>query len=377
MENISIDKTEQLRRAGYMDAGISSGNISALDPCLEATLGRLLKTSGTGNDGYKSKVDDKKEEISGLLQKIESKRQLIEKLNRESREAQGNPEVAKARSGYNPFNFIVGSVILVFLTIYLIVFYSSAISSAFVKNIGSDLESLQGNDLSIVFQSVFDPSAMANAFDMGLYAVVMILFGSFIFVGMGFLLHIFFSDERYSGGRKYSVFALLFCVFIADAIIAYKITQAIHEAKLMTGITEDAWKISMIWGDVNFYLVLIAGFASYVIWGVLLGYVVGQFNAMHSVSFLLRKYMTEIESADSEIERMGAELETAKRSLYQYEGLVRSNISDASAVVGDLSAYYNGWLGFLSGLYRGEPGNLVFAEAKVAFGEFIQKRNLA
>jgi hypothetical protein len=156
---------------------------------------------------------------------------------------------------------ILGIVILVPLTLYLFLFYSSTFYSAFFKQWGGD------SSLS-VFNSMFDPHALSMAFDTSVTELCFVLSAPVIFLGLGFSLH-FFSIQKER--TKYFKMASVLCItFIFDAILAYMIGKHLHEMEIIIG----SKPLGSIYGfhealtDINTWAVIFCGFIVYIIWGI-------------------------------------------------------------------------------------------------------------
>ena len=69
-------------------------------------------------------------------------------------------------------------------------------------------------------------------------------------MGLGFLIHDALEKSKYG-----FITLLLLFTLITDSFIGYKISQGIHTNEFNAGITNEQWRFSMIYSDINFYLI--------------------------------------------------------------------------------------------------------------------------
>jgi hypothetical protein len=194
---------------------------------------------------------------------------------------------------HNFVSFALLIFITIGLTLYLFVFYSSTVYSSFYGNVDSGMG-------GFIRASVF-----TEAQEKGSGAISIIVLAPFIFIGLGFLIHSCLKENRALVLRrkktKYGLLnLLLFLTFAFDALMAYKISESIHNNMYIKGLTDISWNYNLIFSDINFYLVLFSGFVVYVIWGL-----------------LLDKVMSDYENSQPEValKNIENELETLKMDL--------------------------------------------------------------
>ena len=185
---------------GTKDAGFCGGSSQALLPKLHAVymqLTRYIQQDEIKQSERKSKI---RQEISGLDAKIANienqiddeqnklthEESKIEKTIKDIDNIKENPRIISGDT-FAKTSFWIGLIILVFLTVYLFVFYSSAAYSAFFKNFTPD-------DTKIT-QSIFDAQAVGKALADGFTELIFILAIPAVFLGLGFLIHKF-SEEK-------------------------------------------------------------------------------------------------------------------------------------------------------------------------------------
>lgn len=196
------------------------------------------------------------------------------------------------------------------LTIFLYSFYFLTGHAAFMKNIGKSLENSQSSDVSALFETVFDASAVFNDLVTMPLNVILIAFFPFIFIVTGYLVHHFMEKKRYG------VMAGAIAITVGlDYVIAYKVTSKMFDARRLAGLEENNWHFSMIYSDVNFYLILLAGMAVYVLWGVLLGLFLDEKGRGNRISLFLEGCKRDIAAIENDIRQLGDNIAALDKSI--------------------------------------------------------------
>ena len=129
---------------------------------------------------YKVKIEEYKGDTERLQLKIEKVKteyipkalNKIDRLKQELSAIKKNPQEVTGDDAGNA-SFVIGGIILLFLTVYLFIFYSSASYSAFFKEFSL-------NAIGVA-SSIFDPKALPNAYKDGLTELTLILTIPFVF----------------------------------------------------------------------------------------------------------------------------------------------------------------------------------------------------
>lgn len=196
------------------------------------------------------------------------------------------------------------------LTIFLYCFYFLTGHAAFMKNIGKSLENSQSNDVSALFETVFDASAVVNDLTTMPLNVILIAFFPFIFIVTGYLVHHFMEKKQF--GRMAGAIAITVGL---DFVIAYKVTSKMFDARRLAGFEELNWHFSMIFCDVNFYLILLAGMAVYVLWGILLGLFLDEKGRGNRITLYLEGCRRDIEAIENDIRQLSDRIAVLDKSI--------------------------------------------------------------
>lgn len=229
------------------------------------------------------------------LRESENERKVVE--NRIKRLEVEKEEIKK--KGYIPYNFVSFSISILItlgLTLYLFVFYSSTVYSAFYGSVDSNLG-------GFIRASVFTEAA-----SKGTGATSIIILAPFIFIGLGFLIHHALKENRLltirKRPRKYGLISLLILMtFLFDSLMGYKIAESIHNDLYMKGFTDLQWAYHLVLIDINFWLVLFSGFVVYIIWGLLLDKVMQDYENTHPEE-VIKKIDMELEVLQNEIHKI-------------------------------------------------------------------------
>ena len=343
---------------GTKDAGYCGGSSQALLPKLHAVymqLTRYIQQDEMKQNERKSKI---KQEISGFEAKnatVENKikaeqdkltheENKIEKIIKEIDNIKDNPKIISGDS-FAKASFWIGLVIILFLTIYLFVFYSSASYSAFFKNFTS-------NDTNVA-QAIFDAQAISKAWADGFTELIFILAIPAVFLGLGFLIHKF-SEEK--GVSKYlKILGLVVVTFIFDFIIAYEIVEKIYNIKKEGSFeTMPDMTISMAAQQVNFWLIIFAGFVVYIIWGLVFDFTMREYEKMDKVRYAIKnkeqklaEYKIECKQIKEKIATLQNEKNSTQGEVDKLKIQLESYVLYFNDVREGVNNYFTGWVGYL------------------------------
>ncbi|MDE6485526.1 MAG: hypothetical protein K2L14_09065 [Duncaniella sp.] len=219
--------------------------------------------------GLEKKKEEENNNITKLQNKIEEDGNKIVELNEELESAkQKNGEVNKE----NKLKMIIGILILIILTTYLFIFYSSTFFSAFFRNFDGEVG---------VADAMFYANAIYESFCIGISQLLFIVTAPIIFMGLGYTLH-YFSIQ--SGWMKYvKMLSILVITFIFDCILAFLIAKKIYDYWVLTQRGDfPPFNFSMAVADINVWAVIFCGFIVYVIWGIVFDMTITAYSNLRS-----------------------------------------------------------------------------------------------
>jgi peptidoglycan hydrolase CwlO-like protein len=343
---------------GFLQASRLGGTTPGLRTCLHKIYNDFkqeIKDDVAEQDKlkkpYKVKIEDYKGDNERLEKKIEKVKtdylaraiKKIETLKEELSHIKKNPqEVTGDDAG--KASFFIGGIILLFLTVYLFIFYSSASYSAFFKEFSL-------NEIGVA-NSIFDAQALSKAFKDGVTELALILTIPFVFLGLGYLIHKFQEQKDY---KKYIKIAMLiFITFIFDSILAYEITEKIYNIKKENSFNDiPDYTVSMAFQSVNFWLIIFAGFIVYVIWGFVFDFVMESYAKMDKVKVAIQEKEKQIKDAEAEqkdlevqVDKMTHTIDENNKEINKLNKILESSIIPRE-FEHDIFSFLTGWMAWM------------------------------
>lgn len=306
---------------GYNSASHINGTSLGLSICLNRIyqdhkndIARDTAKQNELKQPYRLKLHELKAENESINQRNERMKlddmsvfnNKIEKLKREIVEIRSSPEqVSGDKSG--KASFYAGLIILILLTVYLFIFYSSASYSSFFRE-------FQISEIGIV-KSIFDAQALSKAYKEGFTELILLITIPAVFLGLGFLIHK--GSEKRGSGKYLFIGSLIFVTFIFDTIIAYEICEKIYniqkENSFKTGIPD--YSLGLAFQSVNFWLIIFAGFVVYIIWGLVFDFTIVAYEKLDKVRVAILNKEEEIKNVEASVEKLNAEINENKEKV--------------------------------------------------------------
>jgi len=333
---------------GFRQSGAHGGDPAAL----EAELNKIHSSFKSKAEQKKAETDNAALRLSESLNALKISKQevkaridaILEKIQMLMEEiADIRKEPTKYQSARpNRISFSLGCVIAFLLTIYLWIFYSSASYSAFFRK-------FQVNDINVA-NSIFDAKSVYKAWQDGMPAFILIASMPFVFLALGYLIHKFL---LLSSRLKWIAIVLLIMVtFLFDFIIAYEIVKKIYDLKVANSLNEmPEYAINMAWKDAHFWLIIFAGFVTYLIWGFLFDKLIADHDKFDVVNYQIRIREAGIKDLKKEV----AEEEQKAKQLEIEINTLEEKIREASTANHEpqvdpsiLRQFITGWIGFIT-----------------------------
>ncbi len=350
-EKISVEQY------GKESASDSKADPATLESSLVTVYNKFLSDQKLDADGIRQRItrleseilqkknakENFKSEIISLEQQKESREKRVEELeiDRIKLKEEGAP-------GGDLIPFVIGLFIVILLTFFLFVFYSSTVYSA--------IAGIKKGTFGLI-----NPNVFADAQSKGGGDLAFIILAPVFFLAIGFLLHDALDKSKY-----WLISGLLVLTFSVDAILGYKISQNLHSNDFNAGLTNEQWKFRMIFYDVNFYLVLMFGFVAYVIWGLLLHYTLNKYKDLQPDRALelrldnldikideQRGYLSEtisnINNLKGQVASIDNDIEQKQKYIIGYKnGDIPIDIPRLSAIVGQ---FMQGWFTYINFMF--------------------------
>ena len=349
-----------MRQAGFRAGGQHNGTPHGLEVNLVRILANLHEQFDQNDrqqsnlrqhkqaevDAVTNEIEHRQEERASVEYKLTEPKATISELKAEINLLRTDPEKMHLQEPSRLALWISG-IILAFLTVYLFVFYSSAIYSAFFKQFTGDDDTV-GN-------SIFDGQAVVKAWHEGFLEVVLIATLPAAFLGLGYIIHQIMKSKESGRGLKLS--ALVGITFVFDFILAYGITKKIYDLKKDASVKDMAdYHLLDAVINVDFWTIIFAGFVVYIIWGVLFDF----FMESHRQS---NKVGTAITEREKQIQEKQAECTVLEEQIGRLREAIRALISQRLKLEAQkggilipalewanyLMEFCDGWLAWMSG----------------------------
>ena len=372
-------------RQGRDRAATMNGSDAGLLTCLAVIFQefrRLLHASERTKQGEtrpqeiklateKAQIEAEEARLASFENQIEALRNKNDELDERIRAIRRNPEeeihdgIGTSKAGY-----VIGIIILAFLTVYLFVFYSSASFSALFKTFTNDDIKLSA--------AIFDAQAITKAAQDGLTEMILILTIPFVFLALGYLIHKFQEDKTWVKWPKIGVMLLI--TFAFDAILAYEIVKKIAKLDAERNFEKFSYNIQAASQDPQFWMIIFAGFVVYVVWGFVFDFVMEAHEKLDKVASRIKLILTEMAANLKKTEILGKDASSSKEAIAKHRSSIRAletSIAttgtvytyDTSLLKGPLNQFLQGWLSWLSFMDR----PLEKDQANRVFEEFVKK----
>ncbi|WP_452219280.1 ABC transporter permease [Lacinutrix undariae] len=206
----------------------------------------------------------------------------IDKRKFEMIDVNQNPETYGIDVDKKPkAQFYIGLLLLLPITVYLFVFYISASYSAFFKDF----------ETGSLTAAIFDANALNKSMSDGWLEAVFIGTIPFVFMGLGYLIHMFQKTKKVVSYIKLG--ALFVLTFMFDVILAYLIEKKIFDFDKVLG---ERFSPSEAFESVNFWGIIFAGFVVYLIWGLVFDFVMKEHENVDKIKSYIRSKKEEIQN---------------------------------------------------------------------------------
>ena len=289
-----------------------------------------LKRTETEISKRETAKEIKQENIKNINQKID-------KINFEISDVKNDPnkygvdaeKKAKAQ-------FFIGLFILLPLTMYLMVFYVSASYSAFFKQfLDSD-----------VMTAIFDGHAFEKAMQQGWLEGAFVIFLPFVFMGLGFLIHMFQKEKKWSSIVK--VLGIFIITFIFDALLAFQIEKKIYEFEKT--LTSPDFNFQIAFTKPEFWTIIFAGFLVYIIWGLVFDFIMKEYENFDKIKVFIRSHkenrknlVTKNDKLIDEVDAIDNEISDLKGKTKEIQSTIDGFIFEEKKYLLFHTEYLKGW----------------------------------
>ncbi|WP_426429953.1 ABC transporter permease [Winogradskyella sp. HB-48] len=288
----------------------------------------------------KKRTELKKRET--IINISEEQKEIIENDIKDKRfeivNVKQNPEEYGIDADKKPkAQFYIGLGLLLPITIYLFVFYISASYSAFFK----DFES------GSLTAAIFDANALSKAISDGWLEGVFVGTIPFVFMGLGYLVHMFQKSKEKRGILKLA--ALFVLTFLFDVILAYLIEKKIFEFDKVLG---DEFSPQIALQSVNFWGIIFAGFVVYLIWGLVFDFVMKEHENVDKIKGFIRNKKEEIKNLTHRKNNLTEKINSVKQEITGIKGEISELQSKIDGFIFPIKEYLHYHYQYKEGWYQ-------------------------
>lgn len=272
----------------------------------------------------------------------------IEKHKFEIVDIKQNPEKYGIDANKRPqAQFYIGLFLLLPITIYLFVFYISASYSAFFKDF----------ETGSLTAAIFDADALGKAINDGWLEAVFVGTIPFVFMGLGYLVHMF---QKTKGWLAIVKLVFLFVLtFLFDVILAYLIEKKIF---LFNAVLGDKFTPEDAVQSVNFWGIIFAGFIVYVIWGLVFDFVMKEYENVDKIKSFIRGKHAEINNAVQKKTDVKNQIEDIKNSIATINGVISELQAKIDGFIFPVKEYLLYHYQYVEGWYQSINAELKFPQ---------------
>ena len=356
-----IEKIRSFANYALQKAGLNNGDATSMKTFL-----KWIKDGYIVDEAYNEKehethkrkiqvlISEKKEDREKLecekrtIQdvRLKDEQQKVEDYEEEIQQTKLDLEQNKINTGYSSIKFFTYVSLVILLSVYLILFYASAIYASFFRNAGTLIQSA-GDDIVLYLDNIFDVQGIFQASP----ALLFVYLGAFLFFAIGLVPHTL-------GGKYKSlkIGAAVLGALIVDSLLAYKIDSGIHELKEMAGIADADWNFLT---SINFYLVLAFGFLAYLVWGYLYELMLKERNKKNAaitaalvikdLKAKIRKQKDFIADLKATVLDLESKVKTLEEKMEELKKELDKAMLNPDLLSQNLTSFYMGWRQFLNG----------------------------
>lgn len=287
---------------------------------------------------YKTELKKRETAIGILEEQINNTSSAIEEKKADMIAVKQNPEKYGIDADKRPkAQFYIGLLLLLPITIYLFVFYISASYSGFFKDFETDS----------LTAAIFDANALSKAISDGMLEAIFVGTIPFVFMGLGYLVHMFHKIKGWQAILK--LVSLFVLTFIFDVILAYLIEKKIF---LFDAVVGQQFTPTDAIQSVNFWGIIFAGFVVYIIWGLVFDFVMKEHENVDKIKAFIRAKKDEIKNLVLVLEELNGKIDKAKHDITLFHGKISELQSKIDGFIFPVKEYLHYHYQYKEGWYQ-------------------------
>ncbi len=339
---LDLPESKYYQTIGYKMASQLHASLEGLkNAMLQIMSEYLAELKGTETPRHQNLKNQLAAYDETIIQKqhgIDTEKNKHQELKREIEEHKNNAEKTKVDSESdfltNEFSW-VKVILLTFFSVILGIsitfFYAALFNNAIFSNMAERITHMNSESLDI-FNSIIDDNLL---FQLNYSTVLSYFFSSLVLV-LGLLLHYNHSTNKWINILQ-KVF-MLGLAFTLELVLAYNIENNIYDLKVMTGFVDEK---PGFWGLIlskEVMLVLLMGFAAYIIWSLALETTVKEWQKRNPRKMAAIK----IAELSKQINRKTQQLSVVNKEILDYENEIKILDSKKEQLFDKLNhIYYN------------------------------------
>ncbi|WP_282032232.1 ABC transporter permease [Winogradskyella eximia] len=325
VSNENDDSRDQIRisyyQSGFAAAQKATGKPIVLKACLQNVYNSFedqCRNQKIEQENLKKPYYEEIERQKSEIKKLETAKEI-----NDDKQDKCNNQLAQIREDIidvriNPDNhgliveknpkvkFYIGLILLLPITLYLLVFYISASYSVFFKEFNDDSLS----------SAIFDAQAFTKAMQDGALEAILIVTIPFVFMGLGYIIHMM---QKIPGAASVIKLSLLFLItFLFDGLLAYVIEKKIYEFN-RTPSSPD-FDLSIAIKESEFWVIIFAGFIVYIIWGLVFDFVMKEHESLDKINVFINAKKKEVANIKTQLKELVLKNDNLKSKITEVKG---------------------------------------------------------
>ena len=292
-------------------------------------------------DEHNNNIESLMAQIANSDNKLSENKAIIEDLERQKLDLRVHGSIINPDA---KIKMILGIIILIPLTFYLFLFYSSTFYTGFLMDVSDVTESTD------VAMAMFNPQAFGGALAKGITSFFLILSFPVVFLGLGFGLH-FFSVQQ-TKSKYIKMGAILLVTFFFDCIIAYKIGKFLYDIEGLWKEQSELYSFNMAIGDINTWAVIFCGFIAYIIWGIVFDMAMTAYSKLdlnreeiEAIDKKIQNIKDDNAQINDQIAEFNKQISNCKNSVSSLMAKLSNNVHiNFNVIRQEMTNFYNGWI---------------------------------
>lgn len=292
-------------------------------------------------DEHNNNIESLMAQIANSDNKLSDNKASIEDLERQKSDLRAQGKIINKDA---KIKMILGIIILIPLTFYLFLFYSSTFYTGFLMDT-SDI-----TETTTIAMAMFNPQAFGGALAKGITSFFLILSFPVVFLGLGFGLH-FFSVQQ-TKSKYIKMGAILLVTFFFDCIIAYKIGKFLYDIEGLWKEQSELYSFNMAIGDINTWAVIFCGFIAYIIWGIVFDMAMTAYSKLDlnreeikAIDKKIQNIKDDNAQINDQIAEFNKQISNCKNSVSSLMAKLSNNVHiNFNVIRQEMTNFYNGWI---------------------------------